>query len=67
MRNPDKDRLQRGIEKAMQSSWESTVKTMQDLISQAIRKPDRPSSKKVEALPQFEDGKRFEYLPTQGS
>ncbi len=67
MRNPDKARIQRGIDKAMQSSWESTVNTMQDLIKQAISKPDRPSSKKVEALPTFDEGKRFEYLPTQGS
>jgi hypothetical protein len=66
MQHPDKQRIQRGIEKAQQSSWESTVKTMQDIIKQAISKPDRPSSKKVESLPEF-DKKAFEYLATQGS
>ena len=66
MRTPDTARIQRGIEKAQQSSWESTVKTMQDIIKTAIGKSDRPSSKKIESLPAFDD-KAFEYLATQGS
>ena len=45
---------QRGIEKARQSSWESTVATMQDLIKEAITKPDRPSAAKIEPLTEAE-------------
>jgi glycosyltransferase involved in cell wall biosynthesis len=67
LRNPDKARIQRGLERAQTCSWESTVKTMQDLIKQAVSKSDRPSTKKVEALPKFEDGKAYHYTPTQGS
>jgi glycosyltransferase involved in cell wall biosynthesis len=66
MKTPDTARIARGVEKAKQSSWESTVTTMQDIIKKAIVKTDRPSSKKVEALPEF-DKKAFEYLATQGS
>jgi beta-glucosidase/6-phospho-beta-glucosidase/beta-galactosidase/glycosyltransferase involved in cell wall biosynthesis len=66
MQTPDKARIARGLEKAQQSSWESTVKTMQDIIKDAVSKTDRPSSKKVEALPEF-DEKAYEYLATQGS
>ena len=60
------DRIQRGLEKAQQSSWESTVKTMQDLIKDAITKEDRPSTRRVDALPAFDD-KAYSYTPTQGS
>ena len=67
LQNPDRDRIQKGLELAQKSSWESTVATMQDLIKQAIAKPDRPSTKKLEALPTFEDGKAYQYMPTQGS
>jgi beta-glucosidase/6-phospho-beta-glucosidase/beta-galactosidase/glycosyltransferase involved in cell wall biosynthesis len=67
LHNPDRARIQRGIERAQQCSWESTVRTMQDLIKQAVSKSDRPSRKKVEALLSFEDGKAYHYTPTQGS
>jgi beta-glucosidase/6-phospho-beta-glucosidase/beta-galactosidase len=67
MKNPDTARIQRGIEKAKQSSWESTVQEMQMLIKQAIAKPDRPSAKKVQALPEFEQGKAYQYQATHGS
>jgi hypothetical protein len=66
LENPDTARIKRGIELAQKSSWESTVSTMQNIINQAISKNDRPSSKKVESLPEF-DEKTFEYLATQGS
>ena len=66
MKKPDKARLARGIEKAQRSSWESTVKTMQDLIKTAISKPDRPSTKKLEKLPDFDD-ETYEFQATQGS
>ena len=67
LRNPDKARIQRGIEKAQRSSWESTVATMQGLIRDAIVKPDRPSSRKVGALPDPAKDKEYAYLATQGS
>lgn len=66
MRNPDVARIQRGLEKAQQSSWESTVTTMQNIIKEAVSKTDRPSTKKVEKLPEFDD-KTYEFLATQGS
>jgi beta-glucosidase/6-phospho-beta-glucosidase/beta-galactosidase/glycosyltransferase involved in cell wall biosynthesis len=65
--NPDRDRIQRGIEKAQKSSWESTVKTMQDLIKQAIGKTDRPSTKKVKTLAENESENVYRYQATQGS
>jgi beta-glucosidase/6-phospho-beta-glucosidase/beta-galactosidase/glycosyltransferase involved in cell wall biosynthesis len=67
LKNPDPARIARGIEKARQSSWESTVQEMQGLIKQSIAKSDRPSTRKVEALPAFEDGKAYQYHATQGS
>ena len=67
LQNPPKDRIARGLEKAQQSSWESTVKTMQDIIKTAISKGDRLSSKKVEPLPKFDSEKAYHYTPTQGS
>ena len=67
MRNPDTGRLEKCMEKARQSSWESTVSTMQNLIGDAIKKPDRPSTRKLEALPDLSKGQKYEYLATQGS
>jgi beta-glucosidase/6-phospho-beta-glucosidase/beta-galactosidase/glycosyltransferase involved in cell wall biosynthesis len=67
LHNPDRERIQRGIERAQKCSWESTVKQMQDLIKQAIGKQDRPSTRKVESIPQLEDGKVYQYQATQGS
>ena len=67
MRNPDKARLEKCMEKARQSSWESTVSTMQGLIRDAIKKADRPSSRKIEPLPDAGGSKTYQYLATQGS
>jgi beta-glucosidase/6-phospho-beta-glucosidase/beta-galactosidase/glycosyltransferase involved in cell wall biosynthesis len=66
MNKPDKDKIARGLAKAQASSWESTVATMESIIKTAIKEPSRPSSKKVEKLPEFDD-KAYEYLATQGS
>ncbi|MDP9173420.1 MAG: family 1 glycosylhydrolase [Planctomycetota bacterium] len=66
MRNPDKDRLARATEKARQSSWEVTVKTMQDLIKSAISKNDRPSRAKVQPINEAE-ALNYHYQATQGS
>src|SRR3954467_12983038 len=50
LRNRNPQRLQQAIEKAKQSSWESTVQTMQDLIQQAIERPGRRSTSKVRPI-----------------
>jgi glycosyltransferase involved in cell wall biosynthesis len=39
--NPDLDQIQRGIEKAKQCSWESTVAKMRDLIDDAVSSENR--------------------------
>src|SRR5581483_7048076 len=66
MLRPDKEKIARGIAKAQASSWETTVATMEKIIKDAIKEPNRPSTKKVEQLPEFDD-KAYEYLATQGS
>lgn len=65
LKDPPRDRIQRGIEKAKQCSWDTTVATMQGLIKDAITKPDRRSSRKIAPLAQAE----LEYIfqATQGS
>jgi ribosomal protein S3AE len=59
------ERISRGIEKAKQCSWESTVQSMQGLIKEAINKKDRRSARKIAPLGQAE----LEYIfqATQGS
>jgi beta-glucosidase/6-phospho-beta-glucosidase/beta-galactosidase len=65
LRNPDPEQLQRGLERAKSSSWENTVKTMQELIKKAITKDDRRSKKKIEPLAEAELAYQFQH--TQGS
>jgi len=65
LKNPDPDRIKRGIEKAQGASWENTVKTMQELIAQAIKKDDRRSTRKIPPLSDIEIA--YQYAPTQGS
>ena len=69
MQNPDKDRLQKCLEKAQaEQLGVDRVATMQGLIRDAIKKPDRPSNRKIEPLPDLvRSGKTYEYLATQGS
>ncbi len=62
---PTDPRVMRGIELAKQSSWESTVDTMQRLIKEAINKPDRRSGKKIAPLTESE--LEYVYMATQGS
>jgi glycosyltransferase involved in cell wall biosynthesis len=63
--DPPVDRIQRCLEKARQSGWESTVQTMQRLIHEAISPSDRRSARKITPLDQSE----LEYIfqATQGS
>jgi len=63
--NPPVERIQKGIELANSCGWESTVAQMQKLIKEAITKKDRPSSGKIEPLPDAE--LEYLYTPTQGS
>jgi glycosyltransferase involved in cell wall biosynthesis len=63
--SPDADRIERGIERAKQSSWEATVNQMQELIKEAIGQPQRRSSRKVEPMAAAE--LEYVYCATQGS
>jgi beta-glucosidase/6-phospho-beta-glucosidase/beta-galactosidase len=58
-------RVQRGLELAKRCSWEGTVRTMQDLIKDAIGRKDRRSARKIEPLSNVELS--YLYQPTQGS
>src|SRR5687768_6657695 len=58
-------RVQKGLALAQQCSWESTVKTMQDLIKQAINKKERRSNRNIE--PMTEAQLEYVYMATQGS
>ncbi len=61
--NPDAARIQRGAEKALQCSWESTVSTMQGLIKDAISKRDRRSRRKIVPLTDAELSYQFQHTP----
>jgi beta-glucosidase/6-phospho-beta-glucosidase/beta-galactosidase/glycosyltransferase involved in cell wall biosynthesis len=65
IKNPDRARIQRGIDRASQCSWETTVSTMQDLIKEAIGRKDRPSAGKIVPLAQAE--LEYVFQATQGS
>jgi glycosyltransferase involved in cell wall biosynthesis len=65
MQNPDKARIQRGLELAQQCSWEGTVGTMQRLIKEAISANDRPSKKKITPFTDVE--LTYQFQSTQGS
>ena len=58
-------RVQRGLELAQQCSWESTVAKMQNLITDAIGKKERRSSRNIE--PMTEAQLEYVFLATQGS
>src|SRR5215210_1337384 len=59
------ERVRRGLELARKCSWEGTVQTMQNLITEAITKKDRRSGRKVEPL--TESQLEYQYMATQGS
>jgi len=63
--DPPRERIRRGIEKARQCSWESTVNQMQALITRAINRKDRPSARKITPLAEAE--LEYVYQATQGS
>jgi beta-glucosidase/6-phospho-beta-glucosidase/beta-galactosidase/glycosyltransferase involved in cell wall biosynthesis len=59
----DQARMDRGIEKARQSSWENTVKRMQELIREAIVPQERRSAQKIEPLQESELVYQYQYTP----
>jgi glycosyltransferase involved in cell wall biosynthesis len=65
LRNPDKARLEKGLQLAKASSWENTVQTMQRLIKEAVGRKDRRSTQKIEPLSDAELS--YQYQHTQGS
>jgi glycosyltransferase involved in cell wall biosynthesis len=65
LQNPPTERIERGLAKAKEASWEVTVETMQNLIKEAINKKERRSSKKIE--PMTEAQLEYVYMATQGS
>ena len=65
LKDPKPERIARGIEKAKNSSWENTVKQMQDLIASAINKSERRSKKQIQPLAESELVYQFQH--TQGS
>jgi beta-glucosidase/6-phospho-beta-glucosidase/beta-galactosidase len=65
LKNPNDDRVKRGIELAKKCSWEGTVAQMQQLIKEAISRKDRRSTRNIEPLDQSE--LEYVYMATQGS
>ncbi len=65
LENPDQQRIARGIERAKQSSWESTVQKMHQLIDQAIKQPSRKSASPI--TPISSAALNYAYCATQGS
>jgi glycosyltransferase involved in cell wall biosynthesis len=67
LREPNAERIARGIEKARRCSWESTVRDMQKLIRDAIKPNDRRSASKIAPVADEAAGLAYLYQPTQGS
>jgi glycosyltransferase involved in cell wall biosynthesis len=65
MERPDRERLDRGLALAKQSSWEVTVSEMQRLIKEAITKKERRSNRNIKPLSEAELEYQFQH--TQGS
>ena len=65
LREPDEQRIERCIAKAKASSWDNTVKAMQTLIAEAIKKEDRKSNRSITPLSDVEIA--HTYQPTPGS
>ncbi|MGE5609647.1 MAG: glycosyltransferase, partial [Bacillota bacterium] len=65
LHQPDMQRIQRATERAKQSSWDNTVKSMQGLIAEAIKKEDRPSNRPIARLSDVEIA--YTYQATPGS
>jgi len=66
LRNPDPQKIQRGLELAKKNSWEGTVQSMQKLIKEAISSEDRRSAAKT-TPPMAESELEYQYQYTPGS
>ena len=65
IREPDRQRIQRGLERARQSTWESVVEQMERLIGQQLTRPGRRSA--VPITPLQEVRLEYRYAATPGS
>jgi glycosyltransferase involved in cell wall biosynthesis len=63
LKNPDPARLQKALDLAKQCSWEMTVDTMQGLIREAIRRPDRRSRTQIAPISETELEYQYQYTP----
>src|SRR5262249_42241622 len=59
------EKVTKGLALAAKNGWENTVKTMQNLIKEAIGNEGRRSRKKIEPLSEAELS--YQYQHTQGS
>src|SRR5262249_37711687 len=59
------EKVEKGLALASQCGWENTVKSMQELIRDAIKKPDRRSAQKIEPLTNAQ--LQYVFHATQGS
>ena len=62
---PDKQRIEDGLTRARQATWEATVEKMQLLIAQAIKPDSRRSAARIE--PRSDVQLNYKYASTQGS
>jgi beta-glucosidase/6-phospho-beta-glucosidase/beta-galactosidase len=60
---PDRERIQRGLERARGASWEATVARMQELIERAIERDERRSAAPVDV----DHEQSLPYAATPGS
>jgi hypothetical protein len=63
LKRPDPARIERGLEMARSSSWENTVRTMQNLIGQAIKPDDRPSRRPITPFSDEEVARQYAHTP----
>jgi len=65
LKDPNGERVKRGLALARTSTWEETVANMQRLIKEAIAAKDRRSTRDIEPLAESE--LEYVYMATQGS
>jgi beta-glucosidase/6-phospho-beta-glucosidase/beta-galactosidase len=63
LRNTDPARIEKALDLARRSGWEHTVATMQGLIREAIRRPDRRSRRQIAPLSDTELEYQYQYTP----
>jgi hypothetical protein len=63
LREPEGQRVQRGLELSRKCGWENTVRTMQELIASSIKPENRPSNRKIEPLDDVEIACSYQATP----